>query len=149
MGRYFGIGRRLLKSDPSPPQIGIDVPTPGSHTYGASDEKRATMRLLPNLLSRFVKNGRLTVIFEDGFRQAFGSGQDGPDVTIRLTDKAVEREIFFNPELKAAEAYMDGRLVIENGGKHLTSCHFFLSTALGWQPTPFRRRCGKSGVRCA
>ena len=27
------------------------------------------MRLLPNLLSRFVKNGRLTVVFEDGFRQ--------------------------------------------------------------------------------
>ena len=38
-------------------------------------------------------------------------------MTIRLTDKAVEREIFFNPELKAAEAYMDGRMVIENGGK--------------------------------
>ncbi|MET0942306.1 MAG: cyclopropane-fatty-acyl-phospholipid synthase family protein [Mesorhizobium sp.] len=75
------------------------------------------MRLLPNLLSRFVKNGRLTVVFEDDFRQSFGSGEDGPDVTIRLTDKAVEREIFFNPELKAAEAYMDGRLVIENGGK--------------------------------
>ncbi len=68
------------------------------------------MRLLPNLLSRFIKNGRLTVVFEDGFSQAFGSGQNGPDVTIRPTDKAVEREIFFNPELKAAEAYMDGRL---------------------------------------
>ena len=75
------------------------------------------MRLLPNLLSRFVKNGRLTVVFEDGSMQAFGSGENGPDVTIRLTDKAVEREIFFNPELKAAEAYMDGRMVIENGGK--------------------------------
>src|SRR6187551_193064 len=74
------------------------------------------MRLLPNLLSRFIKNGRLTVVFEDGSRQVFGSGQNGPDVTIRLTDKAVEREIFFNPELKAAEAYMDGRLVFENGG---------------------------------
>ena len=34
------------------------------------------MRLLPNLLSRFVKNGRLTVVFEDGFRQAFGSGRE-------------------------------------------------------------------------
>ena len=52
----------------------------------------------------------------DGTRQSFGSGRDGPDVTIRFTDAKVEREIFFNPELKAAEAYMDSRLVFENGG---------------------------------
>ena len=94
------------------------------------------MRLLPNLLSRFIKNGRLTVVFEDGFSQSFGSGKDGPDVTIRLTDKAVEREIFFNPELKAAEAYMDGRLVIENGGKvhDLLSLFSVNRTGLGAHP---------------
>ncbi len=73
------------------------------------------MRWLPNLLTRFVRNGRLTVVFHDGFRQSFGSGVDGPDVTIRLTDAKVDREIFLNPELKSAEAYMDGRLVIEDG----------------------------------
>src|SRR5262245_8744836 len=87
------------------------------HCRRPSGGERSSMRLLPNLLSRFVRNGRLTVVFEDGSRQVFGSGENGPDVTIRLTDKAVEREIFFNPELKAAEAYMDGRLLIENGGK--------------------------------
>jgi cyclopropane-fatty-acyl-phospholipid synthase len=74
------------------------------------------MRLLPHLLNRFVRNGRLSVIDHDGTRQSFGSGRDGPEVTIRFTDPRVEREIFFNPELKAAEAYMDGRLVFENGG---------------------------------
>ena len=74
------------------------------------------MKLLPHLLNRFVQNGRLTVIDHDGTRQSFGSGRDGPDVTIRFTDARVERDIFFNPELKAAEAYMDGRLVFENGG---------------------------------
>ncbi|MBZ9936503.1 cyclopropane-fatty-acyl-phospholipid synthase family protein [Mesorhizobium sp. BR1-1-16] len=74
------------------------------------------MRWLPNLLSRFVRNGRLTVIFHDGHRQSFGSGANGPDVTIRLTDAKVDREIFLNPELKSAEAYMDGRMVIEDGG---------------------------------
>ncbi len=74
------------------------------------------MRLLPHLLTRFVRNGRLTVVFSDGGRQSFGSGANGPSVTIRLTDAAVEREIFFNPELKAAEAYMDGRLIVEDGG---------------------------------
>jgi len=74
------------------------------------------MHLLPHLLQRFVRKGRLTVTFADGSRQSFGTGADGPEVAIRLTDKAVEREIFFNPELKVAEAYMDERLVMENGG---------------------------------
>ncbi|MGG5822880.1 class I SAM-dependent methyltransferase [Falsiroseomonas sp. HW251] len=73
------------------------------------------MQLLSNLLRRFVRNGSLTVIDHAGTSHRFGSGQDGPAVTIRLTDKAVEREIFLNPELKAAEAYMDGRLVMEGG----------------------------------
>jgi cyclopropane-fatty-acyl-phospholipid synthase len=73
------------------------------------------MNFLPHLLNRFIQNGRLSVIDHDGTRQSFGSGRDGPDVTIRFTDPKVEREIFFNPELKAAEAYMDGRLVFENG----------------------------------
>ena len=74
------------------------------------------MRYLPHLLKRFITNGRLTVIDHDGSVAAFGSGQNGPDVTIRLTDARAERDIFFNPELKAAEAYMDGRLVFEKGG---------------------------------
>jgi cyclopropane-fatty-acyl-phospholipid synthase len=75
------------------------------------------MRFLPHLLRRFVRNGRLTVIDHDGARESFGSGANGPDVTLRLHDATVEREIFFNPELKAAEAYMDGRLTVENGGR--------------------------------
>jgi len=75
------------------------------------------MKLLSNLLKRFVRRGRLTVIDHAGASHAFGSGVDGPVVTIRFTDKRVEHEIFFNPELKTAEAYMDGRLVMENGGK--------------------------------
>ncbi|MFG1267939.1 cyclopropane-fatty-acyl-phospholipid synthase family protein [Xanthobacter sp. DSM 14520] len=73
------------------------------------------MRLLSHLLSRFVEKGRLTVITADGQRHAFGSGQDGPSVTVRMHDKKLERDLFFNPELVAAEAYMDGRLSFEDG----------------------------------
>ena len=101
------------------------------------------MRLLPNLLSRFIKNGRLTVIFADGFKQAFGSGQNGPDVTIRLTDKAVEREIFFNPELKAAEAYMDGRLVIENGASVFDFLSLFSVNRSGLAAHPVQKALRK------
>ncbi|WEK50084.1 MAG: cyclopropane-fatty-acyl-phospholipid synthase [Candidatus Kaistia colombiensis] len=74
------------------------------------------MRLLSHLLKRFVRNGRLTVLDHEGTRHVFGSGANGPEVTIRFADKKVEREIFLNPELNTAEAYMDGRLTVENGG---------------------------------
>ena len=73
------------------------------------------MFLLPHLLRRFVQVGRLVVIDPEGTHHSFGSGGEGPSVTIRFTDDKVEREIFLNPELKAAEAYMDGRLVFEDG----------------------------------
>lgn len=73
------------------------------------------MSLLAHLLSRFVRNGRLTVIHHDGSRESFGSGENGPDVEVKLHDAKVQRQLFLNPELASAEAYMDGRLTIENG----------------------------------
>ncbi len=73
------------------------------------------MRFLPHLLRRFIKNGALTLHLHDGSTHRFGSGTNGPAVTIRLMDAKVERELFFNPELTAAEAYMDGRLIFEDG----------------------------------
>jgi cyclopropane-fatty-acyl-phospholipid synthase len=73
------------------------------------------MLMLQGLLRRFVEKGRLTVLSHDGSQHVFGSGADGPNVTVRLADAAVERALFFNPELAAAEAYMDGRLLLEDG----------------------------------
>ena len=73
------------------------------------------MLFLPHLLKRFIRKGRLVVIDHTGARHVFGPGEGGHSVTLRLGDARVEREIFFNPELKAAEAYMDGRLDFEEG----------------------------------
>lgn len=73
------------------------------------------MFLLPHLLRRFVKHGRLIVRTHDGAEHRFGSGANGPSVSIRLMDAKVERDLFFNPELATGEAYMDGRLVFEDG----------------------------------
>ncbi|QCI68103.1 SAM-dependent methyltransferase [Phreatobacter stygius] len=94
------------------------------------------MSMLAHLLSRFVKNGRLTVLHHDGGRESFGSGTGGPDVTVKLHDAKVQRELFFNPELASAEAYMDGRLTIENGGKVLDLLTLFSvnRTGLGSHP---------------
>ena len=73
------------------------------------------MRLLSHLLKRFVEKGQLTVLTADGARHVFGTGVNGPSVTVRMHDKKLESELFFNPELVAAEAYMDGRLSFEDG----------------------------------
>ena len=73
------------------------------------------MFVLQRLLRRFVEKGRLTVLTHDGKSYVFGGNTDGPSVTIRLHDAKVERELFFNPELATAEAYMDGRLTFEGG----------------------------------
>jgi cyclopropane-fatty-acyl-phospholipid synthase len=73
------------------------------------------MHVLPHLLRRFIEKGRLTLRLHDGEEHVFGSGADGPSVSLRLMDGKVERELFFNPELATGEAYMDGRLVFEDG----------------------------------
>jgi len=73
------------------------------------------MKLLGNLLKTFVQKGCLRVYDARGKAWTFGRGTDGPSVTIRLHTRSIERKLFFNPELYAAEAYMDGTLTMEEG----------------------------------
>lgn len=76
-----------------------------------------TGRVLDRVLSKAIRKGTLEVAHPDGRVSRFGSPAEGfPDVGIRLTDRKVARQIVFNPRLGAAEAYMDGRLVLERGG---------------------------------
>jgi len=72
------------------------------------------MRLLPRLLARAVRRGRLGLIGPDGRRWAFGDGA-GPSATIRIHDPALDWRLVLNAELYAAEAYMDGALTVEDG----------------------------------
>jgi cyclopropane-fatty-acyl-phospholipid synthase len=69
------------------------------------------MYLLSNLLERFVQKGTLRVIDANGGLHEF-RGTPGPGATIRLHDSSLSRKLFFNPELHAGEAYMDGRLTL-------------------------------------
>ena len=72
--------------------------------------------LLAKFLTRGVKQGRLGVVFADGSAQTFGEEAEGfPDIVIRLADERVPRDVVMDPRLGAAEAFMDGRLVIEEG----------------------------------
>ncbi|MBX7514575.1 class I SAM-dependent methyltransferase [Qipengyuania sp. GH38] len=73
--------------------------------------------LFNRYLDRIIDRGTLHVTFADGSVSRFGSPAEGfPDVAIRLADKKVPRDIVLDPRLGAAEAFMDGRLVIEQGG---------------------------------
>ena len=80
------------------------------------------MRLLSNLLRRFVREGTLRVRDVDGQVHIFGDLLPGPEVGIRLLDRKLYIKLFINPELYAAEAFMAGSLTLEDG----TSLHDFL-----------------------
>ncbi len=72
--------------------------------------------ILNQFLSRNVRQGRLEVVFADGSASTFGQcALDYPEIAIRFTDRSVPRDILRDPRLGAAEAFMNGRLIIEEG----------------------------------
>ncbi len=68
---------------------------------------------LSHMMKSFVRVGTLKVIDADGNLHVF-SGDPGPNVTMRLTDRSLYYKLVFNPELHAGEAYMDGRMSFED-----------------------------------
>ncbi|BAV66483.1 MULTISPECIES: SAM-dependent methyltransferase [Sphingomonadaceae] len=74
------------------------------------------MALIDRFLATRVKRGQLSVTHADGRVQTFGTPDPMmPDIAIRFSDSAVAARIVRNPALGAAEAYMDGRLLIDRG----------------------------------
>ena len=72
--------------------------------------------LFRKFLERGVTQGRLGVVYADGSADVFGAPSPGfPEIVIRLTDDRVPRDVVLDPRLGAAEAYMDGRLIVEEG----------------------------------
>ncbi|MCK0209186.1 cyclopropane-fatty-acyl-phospholipid synthase family protein [Starkeya koreensis] len=102
------------------------------------------MRFLPHLLKRFVHKGQLVVIEPAGQRTYFGSGEDGPTVVMRLHDDRLDRELFFNPELVAAEAYMDGRLTFEDGSSVYDFLYLFSINRRGLASHPVQQALRRS-----
>jgi cyclopropane-fatty-acyl-phospholipid synthase len=66
------------------------------------------------LLRSIVRDGSLCVIDAAGRRHAIGDGSP-PEAAIRLSSRATEFILAFNPAIAFGEAYMDGRLVVEEG----------------------------------
>ena len=74
------------------------------------------MSLIDTFLRRAVTRGTLTLARPAAATVTFGTADpDFPDVAIRFTDRRVGLSIVSDPSLGAAEAFMDGRLVIERG----------------------------------
>lgn len=72
--------------------------------------------ILDRFLERGVRHGVLELARPDGSIRRFGTPHEGfPQVRIRLTDRGAERRILSDPRLGAAEAFMDGQLVVEDG----------------------------------
>ena len=74
------------------------------------------MWLLNKALTRLIRRGALTIVDHDGKTYRYGA----PDaelapVRMRFADRKVAGEIARDPGLGAAEAWMDGRLLLEQG----------------------------------
>ena len=72
------------------------------------------MALIEKLVGKLIRKGRLDLFMPDGRKLEFGLG-GGKPLTVRLTDRKAAFAIARNPRLGLGEAYMDGRILIEDG----------------------------------
>ena len=72
------------------------------------------MALIGRLVNKLLKQGSITLVTPDGKRETYGPG-GGRQITIRFTDSKVGFDIVRNPRLGLGEAYMDARLIVEDG----------------------------------
>ena len=104
--------------------------------------------LLDKALRGYLKRGELTLIDHDGKQYRYGA----PDaefrpVRVRLTDASVVKDVMRDPGLGAAEAFMDGRLVVEEG--EILDLVNIVRGSHRWEdstgPNPFLKKGGKLG----
>jgi cyclopropane-fatty-acyl-phospholipid synthase len=72
------------------------------------------MSLIGRLVDKLLTKGRITLKLPGKKPETFGRGGD-KHLTVRFNDRKVAFDILRNPRLGFGEAYMDGRIVIENG----------------------------------
>jgi cyclopropane-fatty-acyl-phospholipid synthase len=72
------------------------------------------MSLIGKLVDKLLTKGRITLKAPGKEPRTYGRGE-GKHLTVRFTDRRVAFDILRNPRLGLGEAYMDGRLIIEDG----------------------------------
>jgi len=74
------------------------------------------MWMLDKMLRRLIKRGELLLIDHNGKQYRYGVPEPAiKSVKVRLTDRGAAFHIAKDPRVGAGEAYMDGRLVVEEG----------------------------------
>ncbi|HKU96703.1 MAG TPA: cyclopropane-fatty-acyl-phospholipid synthase family protein [Vineibacter sp.] len=71
--------------------------------------------LLAKILRGLVRTGTLTLVDAAGRTHRVEGSQSGPDVTVRFHDHATPWRLALSPRLAIGEAYMDGRLTVDDG----------------------------------
>jgi cyclopropane-fatty-acyl-phospholipid synthase len=72
------------------------------------------MALIGRLVDKLLTKGSITLKLPGREPRTNGAG-GGKQLTVRFTDRRVAFDILKNPRLGLGEAYMDGRLIIEDG----------------------------------
>jgi cyclopropane-fatty-acyl-phospholipid synthase len=74
------------------------------------------MKLFDKAFTKVIREGELTVIDVRGKTYRYGTPSATlTPVTVRFTDRSTPRKIILDPSLGAGEAYMNGRMVLEQG----------------------------------
>ncbi len=87
--------------------------------------------MLGALLTQIVKQGTLTVVWPNGRCRTFGAGK--PRAAIRLHGRWTPLALALYPELVFGEAYVDGRLTVEEGDI-ADVFHIVLASTVGIRP---------------
>ncbi|HZU51713.1 MAG TPA: cyclopropane-fatty-acyl-phospholipid synthase family protein [Sphingomicrobium sp.] len=72
------------------------------------------MSLIGRMIDKLLTKGSITLKLPGQSPQTYGRG-GGKHLTVRFTDRKVGFDIVRNPRLGLGEAYMDGRVIIEDG----------------------------------
>jgi cyclopropane-fatty-acyl-phospholipid synthase len=96
------------------------------------------MAIMEYFLARFIRRGRLRMITANGKVLDFGGTSDGPQVTIKLHDKKLLSKLMLDFMMHLGEAYMDGRVTIEQGTisdlLEVFSINSYDAPPMPWQP---------------
>lgn len=90
------------------------------------------MILLSFFLKKLIRQGTLHIIDANGHKHSF-VGSKEPEITIHFHDKNLPLKLFFKPDLKAGEAFMDGSLTIE-GDNSLYDFLNLITKNMEWRP---------------
>jgi len=103
------------------------------------------MSLIGGLIDKLLKSGSMTLITPGHEPATYGPG-GGRHITVRFTDRKVAFDIVKNPRLGFGEAYMDGRLIVEDGSV-LDLLEMMLGANRWEQPGTGRKAIAKGKVR--